>query len=100
MTLALKRVGAVLLSVGLLTGVTAFTKPWLLFGGLFSGPWPERRVVILTSLFGGLALALLAVALAIYYALTGRNGGWWLASVALTVGVSFVGYLALESLFG
>ena len=97
MPLALKRVGPVLLSIGLLTGVTAFTKPWLLFGGLLSGPWPERRVVLLTSLFGGLVLALLAVGLAIYYAMTGRKVGWWLASVALTVGVSFVGYLVLQT---
>lgn len=74
MTLALKRVGSILLSVVLLTGMTAFYKPWLLLGELVSGPYPARKVVILISLFGGPALALLAVALAIYYAVTGRKG--------------------------
>lgn len=97
---ALKRVGPVLLSVGLLAGLTAFTQPWLPFGGELYGPWSVRKAVILTSLFGGLPLALLAVGLAIYYALTGGKGGWWLASVALTVVVSFAGYLILQTLFG
>ncbi len=98
MTLALKRVGAVLLSVVLLTGLTAFYKPWWLLGELLSGPYPVRRVVISASALGGPALALLAVALAIYYAATGRKGGLWLASVALTVVVSFVGYQILQTL--
>ena len=46
------------------------------------------------------ALALLAVALAVYYSVTGRKGRWWLASVALTVVVSFVGYQVLQTLMG
>jgi uncharacterized membrane-anchored protein len=57
-----------------------------------------RKVVILTSVVGGPALALLAVALATYYAATGRKGGWWLASLALTVVVSFAGHQVLQTL--
>jgi hypothetical protein len=76
--------------------LTAFFKPvtW----ELAPWPWPVRKVVILTSVVGGPALALLAVALATYYAATGRKGGWWLASLALSVVVSFAGHQVLQTL--
>jgi hypothetical protein len=81
--------------------LTAFYKPWFLFGeGVLPGPWPVRKVAILASFVGPPVLALLAVALAIYYAVTGRRGAWWLASVALTVVVAVAGYQILKTLMG
>lgn len=95
-----KRAGAVLLSMALLAGLTAFFRPWFLFReGVLGGPW-WLKVVTLTRFVGPPAFALLAVALAIYYALTGRRGGWWLVGVVLTVVVSFLGYLARPKLLG